>query len=46
MPGDEDKGTTGIAKLKIKNPDGQVAEWIDTTQLDDPAVKKPDGNSA
>lgn len=45
QPGNEKKGAddgnngaTDVVRLKIKNPDGQVAEWIATARLDGPAV--------
>jgi len=40
-PEDEDKGIDNVAQLKIKNPDGQLAEWLANVHPDEPPAKKP-----
>jgi hypothetical protein len=39
-PGDEDKGIDDVAQVKIKNPDGQLAEWIANVHPDETPAKK------
>jgi hypothetical protein len=41
-PGNQKIGKKDLARLKIKNPDGQLAEWSATALVDETPAKSPD----